>query len=107
MPSGRTSPDDTAASVNVPHGRHSVLRVDLDAWAASLARAKLREPLPRRWSHSRGVAARARTLAPILGPDASLLTAAAWLHDIGYAPALAETGFHPLDGARYLRDVEH
>jgi hypothetical protein len=32
--------------------------------------------------------------------------AAAWLHDIGYAPAIAEsgTGFHPLDGARYLRD---
>lgn len=24
---------------------------------------------------------------------------------IGYAPDLAKTGFHPLDGARYLRDV--
>jgi hypothetical protein len=33
------------------------------------------------------------------------LVAAAWLHDIGYAPELAETGFHPLDGARYLRRV--
>ena len=31
------------------------------------------------------------------------LVAAAWLHDIGYAPELVETGFHPLDGARYLR----
>jgi hypothetical protein len=31
-----------------------------------------------------------------------VLAAAAWLHDIGYAPGLAATGFHPLDGARYL-----
>lgn len=31
------------------------------------------------------------------------LVAAAWLHDIGYAPELVITGFHPLDGARYLR----
>lgn len=32
----------------------------------------------------------------------------AWLHDIGYTPAIARagTGFHPLDGARYLRDTE-
>jgi HD domain len=33
------------------------------------------------------------------------LVAAAWLHDIGYAPELVETGFHPLDGARYLRRI--
>jgi hypothetical protein len=39
-----------------------------------------------------------------LGPDdREILVAAAWLHDIGYAPGLAETGFHPLDGARWLR----
>jgi hypothetical protein len=31
-----------------------------------------------------------------------LPVAAAWLHDIGYAPALATTGLHPLDGARHL-----
>jgi len=34
------------------------------------------------------------------------LTAAAWLHDIGYAPDLAKTGFHPLDGARYLARID-
>jgi putative nucleotidyltransferase with HDIG domain len=56
--------------------------------------------------HSQGVAAQARRLAPILGEDAELVTAAAWLHDIGYASTLTDTGFHPLDGARYLRDVE-
>lgn len=38
--------------------------------------------------------------------DAGLLLAAATLHDVGYAPRLAATGFHPLDGARFLRD-EH
>lgn len=37
------------------------------------------------------------------GPDAELLAAAAWLHDVGYAPELAATRFHPLDGARWLR----
>jgi putative nucleotidyltransferase with HDIG domain len=61
----------------------------------------------RRWAHSQGVAARARGLAPVLGADADLLEAAAWLHDIGYAPGLATTGLHQLDGARYLRDAQH
>jgi len=28
---------------------------------------------------------------------------AAWLHDIGYSPALSSTSLHPLDGARWLR----
>lgn len=75
--------------------------------ARDLARTLLAGPLPRRWAHTQGVAARAESLAPILGDEADLLHAAAWLHDIGYTPALATTGFHPLDGARYLRDVEH
>jgi len=74
--------------------------------AAELARSLLEVPLPRRWAHVQGVAARARSIAPILGDDADLLEAAAWLHDIGYSPELIDTGFHPLDGARYLRDVE-
>jgi putative nucleotidyltransferase with HDIG domain len=77
----------------------------LTEWAYPLAESLLSEALPRRWKHSLGVADRARTIAPILGPDAELLEAAAVLHDIGYAPDLAKTGFHPLDGARYLRDV--
>src|ERR1700690_2256432 len=75
-------------------------------WAAELARKLLEVPLPRRWAHVQGVAAQARSVAPILGDDADLLEAAAWLHDIGYSPELADTGFHPLDGARYLRHVE-
>ena len=79
----------------------------LAPWAQQLARALLQQPLPRRWAHVQGVAARARSLAPVLGADADLLDSAAWLHDIGYAPGLAATGFHPLDGARYLRDTQH
>jgi putative nucleotidyltransferase with HDIG domain len=79
----------------------------LASWAEPLARALLQEPLPRRWAHSQGVAARARSLAPVLGADADLLEAAAWLHDIGYAPGLTLTGLHQLDGARHLRDAQH
>lgn len=74
-------------------------------WADDIARTLLAQPLPRRWAHVQGVAATARTLAPILGRNADLLAAAAVLHDIGYAPGLHDTGFHPLDGARYLRDT--
>lgn len=77
------------------------------SWGETVARALLEEPLPHRWEHSRGVAATARALAPVLGPYADAVTAAAWLHDIGYVPTLHDSGFHPLDGARYLRDVQH
>jgi len=35
--------------------------------------------------------------------DGTYLIAAAYLHDIGYAPSLKKTGFHPLDGACYLQ----
>lgn len=74
--------------------------------AQELARSLLAEPLPRRWSHTQGVAATARRLRPILGEDAELIEAAAWLHDVGYSPTLVDTHMHALDGARYLRDVE-
>jgi putative nucleotidyltransferase with HDIG domain len=97
-----------ATSVNVPPKLLSLGRMTtLAFWAEPLARALLQEPLPRRWAHSQGVAARARGLAPVLGADADLLEAAAWLHDIGYAPGVATTGLHQLDGARYLRDAQH
>ena len=79
----------------------------LASWAEQLAQDLLQEAPPRRWAHVQGVAARARSLAPVLGADADLLEAAAWLHDIGYAPDLAVTGLHQLDGARYLRDAQH
>jgi putative nucleotidyltransferase with HDIG domain len=79
---------------------------DLVAWAAKLAGEKLAEVLPRRWAHVRGVGQGARVAAPLFSvDDGKLLVGAALLHDIGYAPDLARTGFHALDGARYLRRV--
>ncbi|TCO37632.1 putative nucleotidyltransferase with HDIG domain [Kribbella antiqua] len=73
--------------------------------AKSAAKGLLEAGLPRRWAHTQGVAARARSIAPALAEDAELVEVAAWLHDIGYAPVVRATEFHPLDGARYLRDV--
>ncbi|MEV7794907.1 HD domain-containing protein [Streptomyces sp. NPDC087512] len=74
-------------------------------WAYELAGELLRDSLPRRWSHTQGVAACAQRLAPLVGGHAEVVESAAVLHDIGYAPPLVETGFHPLDGARYLRNA--
>ena len=79
--------------------------MDLLHWARSLSEQLLADALPRRWAHSQGVGRRAESLADVLGEDAELLAAAAWLHDIGYAPSLVRTGMHSIDGARYLRDV--
>jgi HD superfamily phosphodiesterase len=53
--------------------------------------------------HVQAVAAEAERLARQLSIDPGRLESAAWLHDVGYAPPLHDTGFHPLDGARYLR----
>jgi len=69
--------------------------------AEQVARVVLAE-LPERWRHTQGVAGRAAELAAALGEDPEVLVVAAWLHDIGYGEAARDTGFHPLDGARYL-----
>ncbi|GAA5156367.1 hypothetical protein GCM10023321_32000 [Pseudonocardia eucalypti] len=61
-------------------------------------------PLGRRWLHVQAVARRAEELASAVPVEQRpVLVAAAWLHAIGYSPRLCHTGFHPLDGARYLR----
>jgi putative nucleotidyltransferase with HDIG domain len=72
------------------------------SWARDLARGLLAETLPRRWAHVRGVADRAEQVAASLMLSGEILVAAAWLHDVGYAPDVRDTGFHPLDGAQYL-----
>jgi len=50
----------------------------------------------------RSVAVEARRIVPAF-EDGELLITAAVLHDVGYAPDLATTKFHPLDGARFLQ----
>ncbi|MET7426213.1 HD domain-containing protein [Dactylosporangium sp. NPDC005555] len=79
-------------------------RVDVSA-ARQLASALLTD-LPQRWAHTAGVARRAAELCAALAmapADRDRVVAAAWLHDIGYAAPVHDTGFHPLDGARFLR----
>ncbi len=77
-----------------------------EATAAWEEAARLLGTSSDRWGHVTGVAAAARAVVDVVPPaDAELLVAAAWLHDIGYSPAIAHTGFHPLDGARHLRSL--
>ena len=78
----------------------------LAQWASSYAEGLL-APLGDRWAYVQAVAEQAARIAPAVLPAAErdLLVAAAWLHDIGYAPSLATTGLHPLDGARHLETL--
>jgi putative nucleotidyltransferase with HDIG domain len=71
--------------------------------ARDLAHRYLATALPRRWTHVAAVAAKAESVACALNLPREQLVSAAWLHDVGYAPEIVQTGFHPLDGARFLR----
>jgi HD superfamily phosphodiesterase len=57
-------------------------------WARNVARGLLAEALPRQWAHVHGVAAKAERAAASLTLSDEVLVVAAWLHDVGYAPAL-------------------
>lgn len=71
----------------------------------ALAR-RLVSALGDRWLHLQAVGARAKVLSPAVPlPDRELLVKAGWLHDIGYAPEIARTGMHALDGAVHLREL--
>lgn len=76
-------------------------------WARVRSEDLLSRSLPRRWVHVQGVASRSRRAALWFEEtDRSLLEAAALLHDVGYSPAVCNSGFHPLDGARHLRQLD-
>jgi hypothetical protein len=56
-----------------------------------------------RWLHVAEVGSRALQIGTALPePDRTALVAAAYLHDIGYAPSIVVTGLHQLDGAVWL-----
>lgn len=73
------------------------------SWAAETA-SRLLGSTSARYAHTCRVARQAASVRHLLTePWRSALVEAAWLHDIGYSPQLVETGFHPLDGARWLQ----
>ena len=75
--------------------------------AAELAEQRL-GGMGDRWRHTQAVAVRARSAGAAVEPhDRDLVVAAGWLHDIGYADSVADTGLHPLDGAEYLLSLIH
>jgi hypothetical protein len=78
--------------------------MSLISWAAANSE-KMLSSLGARWSHVQKVGEQAGKIAYVVPPDdRDLLVAAAYLHDVGYSPELSITGFHPLDGARWIRD---
>jgi hypothetical protein len=74
------------------------------ATAQDLARELLAR-LPDRLAHTEGVARKAEEVGSVFEPDeAADLVAAAWLHDIGYAPWLTGIRMHALDGGWFLQE---
>jgi HD superfamily phosphodiesterase len=74
------------------------------AWDSTDARelaAELLSGAGDRWLHVQQVAGTVEDLAGEAGVSGDVL-AAAWLHDIGYAPELVMTGMHAVDGAAFL-----
>ena len=70
---------------------------------ASAVATELLAGVGTRLAHSRAVAHQASVVLPALdAPWSAAMQDAAWLHDVGYAPSVVSTGFHPLDGARWL-----
>jgi hypothetical protein len=58
-----------------------------------------------RWAHVQAVGSLAEALV-VSNQVAEVLACAAWLHDLGYAPTVRRTGFHPVDGAVFLLDAD-
>ena len=82
----------------------SLHEAEPQASAAEALATRLLDALDGRLAHSATVAAQIERVAGLVESEwRSPARDAAWLHDVGYHPGLALTGFHPLDGARWLR----
>ena len=80
-------------------------RVPTRAQADEIARDLLGDE-GTRLAHVHTAGSMAERLGVLFGADeAAILVAAATLHDVGYSPRIAQTGFHPLDGALHLRSI--
>jgi hypothetical protein len=78
---------------------------DMDSKAARRAAEAELAALDQRLRHVTAVAELAASVPVELDADErDVLVSAAWLHDVGYSSRLVVTGFHPLDGARWLAD---
>lgn len=71
--------------------------------AAATAKTLLADRAPARWLHVEQVACRSGELLADMVQASEVAVTAGWLHDVGYASEIASSGFHPLDGARFLR----
>ena len=101
----RSSRDDAADQMLLGvTGRCPGSAEPADSEAAALA-TRLLQGVGTRLNHSAAVAAQVDLVAHLVERGwRSAIKDAAWLHDVGYSPQLAVTGFHALDGARWLRD---
>lgn len=83
---------------------HACSTVERMTWTAADSEDLARELAPAlgsRWLHLEAVGQAAARL-PLPGAESDAVVAAAWLHDIGYAPRLRRTGMHAIDGALFL-----
>lgn len=73
--------------------------------ANRLAERLLGDALPDRFSHVQSTSAQAdsQLSGSLTNGTLELVAVSGVLHDIGYSSEIAEVGFHPLDGARFLR----
>lgn len=75
-------------------------------WSQSKAEGLAREwvsAMDQRWAHLSAVGRLAQTTSAQASGLSSAVVEAAWVHDIGYADGLVETGMHAIDGARALQ----
>lgn len=85
----------------------ALLRHHGHVWNIDAARGLASEHLSDlgdRWAHVQAVGSLAEALIVSHHVD-EVVASAAWLHDVGYAPTVNRTGFHPVDGATFLLDA--
>jgi len=75
-------------------------------WTVARARAVAQSCLQDgdRWLHVKAVGRSAEELRARGVDVARAVVMAAWLHDVGYSDSVVDTGFHPVDGAKWLAD---